>query len=426
LGTAAGESQVEAEPRGGTRSAAKLKSHGESGVVKKNPRTGVKTIGIGAAILAMLLLLAQLYRGPASSARDRVFGVLGRVHPAVTNLTESSTEPSIAATNGGRPVTTTPPAPTIESNTSTAQAPPAQATNDAMANAVAAALAAPPLVRGQQSSPPDIAAGQSPEAASEGRPVVTAYVPAPPPKLLPPPEPYTPAPTPEPASKLSTASLLASVKGIAPPAADNGSNSTALLLGVETGESAQPDAASNVAVAAVQRSPADAAVSGWLSVTTNVSFVVDQSLRMKKDGKPERARVELLKILESLGSGRTFYILFFHSDGFEEMPDVGPVTATRGNIQGMTNWLFSAGHRFGSDPVRAIRRALEMIPSPDTVWLISDGEFPKTAIQSIREANANVNARINTIALGSADGAQVMRQIADENRGHSRYIAPPP
>jgi hypothetical protein len=397
--------------------------------VTKNSRYGIKDIAIAVAILALLLLLAQLFLKPTQPARDLVFGDLGRVHSALTNLTESTSEFPIAApTNNSPPPPPTAALPLTESNGNTALTPATQPTNNAMAGAVAAAMAAPPLVRSQLS--PSLVSAPQPlpslTPTPEERPVITASAPPPPaPNPSRPPAPYTPPPTPEPDTKQSTADLLAATKSDAPAPLENGPTSTAALLGVDSDKAADIGGASTTTTAATPSELPGRSLPGMTS-ETNVSFVVDQSLSMKKNGKTSRARSELLKTLETMGPPKTFYVLFFHSGGYEGMPGLGPVPATPDNIRAMTNWLFSVGHRFGSDPAKAMRRALGMVPAPDTVWLISDGEFPKTAAQTIREANETVNAHINTVALYSSEGQEVMRQIADENRGICRFIAPPP
>jgi hypothetical protein len=361
--------------------------------VTKNSRYGIRDIAIAVAILALLLLLAQLFRQPARPARDLVFGDLGRAHSALTNLTESSSEfPVAAPTNNSAAATPRARLPLTESNSNTALTAAPQPTNNAMADAVNAAMAAPPLVRAQLSPPPQA------------------------PNPLRPPAPYTPLPTPESDSKPSTADLLVTVKSDAPAPLENGATSTTALLGVDADK---PAGIPVKTVAAPSELPGS-------SRETNVSFVVDQSLSMKKNGKTSGALNELLNILETMGPAKTFYVLFFHSGGYEGLPGLGPVPATSDNIRAMTNWLFSVGHRFGSDPAKAMRRALGMVPAPDTVWLISDGEFSKTAVQTIREANETVNAHINTVAVYNTEGQSVMRQIADENHGVFHFIAPPP
>ena len=146
---------------------------------------------------------------------------------------------------------------------------------------------------------------------------------------------------------------------------------------------------------------------------------------MKSRGKSTAARQELVNTLEMMDPAQKFYVLFFHSGGYVGMPAPGPVDATPENIRAMTNWLFSVGHKFGSDPTKAVQRALELTPAPDAVWLLSDGKFSTKAVAAIRDANDSVNAHINTIGFYSHAGEQVLRQIAGENRGVYRFVPPP-
>jgi hypothetical protein len=158
---------------------------------------------------------------------------------------------------------------------------------------------------------------------------------------------------------------------------------------------------------------------------SNVAFVLDNSLSMMTNGKSLSARQDLARTLESMNASQNFYVLFFHSGGFEGMPALGPVPATPENVRAMTNWLVNVGHRTGADPTKAMQRALGLAPAPDTVWLLSGSEIPDKVIDNIREANASVNAHINTIGFYSRGGEQGLRQVADENRGAYRFVPPP-
>jgi hypothetical protein len=158
---------------------------------------------------------------------------------------------------------------------------------------------------------------------------------------------------------------------------------------------------------------------------SNVVFILDNSMNMMTHGKSFSARQELVRTLQSMNLGQTFYVLLFHTGGYEGMPALGPLPATPENVHAMTNWLFSAGHRSGADPTKAMLRALGLAPAPDTVWLLSGSALPDKVIDSIREANASVNAHINTIGFYNRDGEQGLRQIAGENRGAYRFVPPP-
>jgi hypothetical protein len=158
---------------------------------------------------------------------------------------------------------------------------------------------------------------------------------------------------------------------------------------------------------------------------SNFVFVLDHSLSMKSNGKSAAARQELLSKVEAMKPEQDFYVLFFHSGGYEGMPTLGPVAATPENIRAMTNWLFSVGHKFGSDPTKGVERALGLAPAPDTLWLLSDGEFSPKIVNAVREANGPIHAHINTIGFYSRDGEPVLREIAGENQGIYRFVPPP-
>jgi hypothetical protein len=212
--------------------------------------------------------------------------------------------------------------------------------------------------------------------------------------------PYIEALPPDPANKDSTAQLLAAANAAATaPTLPR----TADLLGNRSGPGLLFDAQAG----------------------SNVVFILDNSMNMMSDGKSFSARQEVVRTLQSMNPAKTFYVLLFHSGGYEGVPALGPVPATSENVRAMTNWLFSVGHRSGADPTKAMLRALGLAPAPDTVWLLSGSAFPDKVIDNIREANASVNAHINTIGFYTRDGEQGMRQIADENRGAYRFVPPP-
>ncbi len=158
---------------------------------------------------------------------------------------------------------------------------------------------------------------------------------------------------------------------------------------------------------------------------TNVVFILDNSMGMTNNGKSVSARREVLRSLQSMNAGQLFYVLFFHSGGYEGMPALAPLPASQENVSAMTNWLFSVGHRTGADPTKAIQRALGLAPAPDTLWILSGSPLPEQAVDNIRESNAFANAHVNTIDFYTRDGEEAMRRIADENRGVYRFVAPP-
>jgi len=365
-----------------------------------------KDIVIAVLALALLALLVWLFRRPGQPARDIVFGDLGRrtvsngVAEGVRDLSRDQTNIPRAAQLGGgdndQPPRREAPA--------RVDAPAGQGRGQADSGSGSMGAMPPENSRLPAFAPPQ---GQvlrpaplTPEAPSI-RPRATN-----PPRRFTygKPAPLTDAmpPPPDPASKDSTVELLAAAKASGMKPENQIPARTADLLGndAEPGRWFDPESGSNVV------------------------FMLDNSLGMMTNGKSALARQEVARTLASMKPDKSFYVVFFHAGGYEGMPSLGPVPATPENVRAMTNWLFSVGHRTGADPTKAMLRALGLEPAPDTVWVLSDSAFPDNVVDHVREANASVHARINTIGLYTRDGEGAMRRIADENRGAYRFVPP--
>jgi von Willebrand factor type A domain len=375
-----------------------------------------KDIVIAVLALALLALFVWLFLRPAQPARDIVFGDLGRRPGASNAVAEAQAgavpgAPANPASASGPMATNAPPG-----------SEPGRDQNDQSAGRVASA---PLAAQAGQGMGPGDSSSNLPANGSPGNSNSPASSPSSnqaPSQSAPPPSPSTaprvsaqrphskPAPfednyppPPDPANKASTATLLAAAKA-AGRGPDNPSPArTEDLLRNDGAPSRMFDAEAG----------------------SNVVFLLDNSLSMMTNGKSLLARQSVAWTLASMNARQTFYVLLFHSGGYEGMPSLGPVPATPENVRAMTNWLFNVGHRTGADPTKAVQRALGLAPAPDTVWLLSDSEMPDQVVDNIREANASVNAHVNTIAFYSRAGEQGLRRVADENRGAYRFIPPP-
>ena len=152
---------------------------------------------------------------------------------------------------------------------------------------------------------------------------------------------------------------------------------------------------------------------------SNVVFLVDQSYSMRAQ-KGKVAWLELSNLVASLDTNTFFYIIFFHSSGYDPMPAPSPVPATPANVQSMLQWSSTARHVFGSKPGKAVLRALDF--HPKTLWLISDGKFPKEVSAAITATNKSVCAQINTVGIDSRSGEENLRGLADKNGGFYRFV----
>jgi hypothetical protein len=375
-----------------------------------------------ALVAAVLVLLALLFLRPDQRLRELVFGSLGRGPAPLTNGVAGGGLPASRPVGGEGAAATHPPAASSAGSSNgignggglggpVAGTGLGNDTNQQNDTFPATGGGWPVASNAPVSGPfgPGASGGGSLDSntasvASNS----TANVTAPPARFAPYPggrkatEPYVPELV-DPANKNPTASLVAEAAKVSSPAA--GPTRTPDLLG------------GNAAARPSRLFDSDAG--------SNVFFLLDNSTGMRTDGKSLMARAEVTRALEAMDAGKTFYVLFFHSDGFEGMPAPGPVPATPENVRATTNWLFSAGHTAGNDPTQAIRRAFGLVPAPDVVWLLSGGPLPSSVIDTIRVANTEVNAHINTVALYSRAGERVLRQIADENRGVYRFVPPP-
>jgi hypothetical protein len=373
------------------------------------PRSKWKGIVIAVLALALLALLVWLFLRPAQPVRDVVFGDLGRRPVASNVVTDTRTRmapiaPGDLVSNGGQ----------MAANASLSNEPGHVQNDDSAARTGSAPLAGQqgpgasasdsnlsPLGRGSPentNSPSSSTSNQAPLTPPPPATRATARNTRPKPSFF-----EDNSPQPEPTNKDSTATLLAAAREAGRGPDNPVPSRTADLLGNEGALARMFDAEAG----------------------SNVVFILANSLSMMTNGKSASARQAVARTLESMNASQTFYVLLFHSGGYEGMPSLGPMPATPENVGSMTNWLFNVGHRTGADPTRAVQRALGLTPAPDTVWLLSDSEIPNQVVDNIREANASVNAHINTIGFYDRTGEQGLRLVADENRGAYRFIPPP-
>jgi hypothetical protein len=366
--------------------------------------------GIIIAVLALGLLgfFIWLFLRPAQPARDLVFGDLGR-RPATNNETTSARTGAVSPESshpGNGQMATNIPQPTESPVMQNEQTPGRSTTNPPFAQpgqeTAVSSLTNNAANNRSASAPSNVAQAQAPS-----NPPSAAF--NPPPNSVSALGPRRRASsfednslTPEPAHKSSTESLLVEAKkaGRGPDHPDPARTSD--LLGNKSKSQRMFDAETG----------------------SNVVFILDNSMRMMTNGQSMIARQALAQAMESMSASQTFYVLLFHSGGYEGMPSLGPVAATPENIRAMTNWLFNAGLRSGSDPTKAVQRALGLVPAPDLVWLLSAGEISDGMVDSIREANFSANAHINTVGFYTRDGEAGLRRVANENRGTYRFVSP--
>jgi hypothetical protein len=77
--------------------------------------------------------------------------------------------------------------------------------------------------------------------------------------------------------------------------------------------------------------------------------------------------------------------------------------------------------RAETDPSRAIDRAFAV--GPDTIYLLSDGEFDRAIIARVKKLNAGGKVTVHTIGFLYRTGEPILKKIAAENGGQYKFVS---
>jgi len=152
---------------------------------------------------------------------------------------------------------------------------------------------------------------------------------------------------------------------------------------------------------------------------TKFVYVVDRSSSMALD-RFDAARNELISSLRRLQPGMFFYVIFF--DNRHEAMRASSLQPAA-SLPQFLPWIESQQPGGGTDPEEAMKLALQL--QPDTIWLLSDGQFSSRLSSVVRDMNRNKRVAINTIAFHERFGEVQLREIATENNGEYRFVPPP-
>ena len=115
-------------------------------------------------------------------------------------------------------------------------------------------------------------------------------------------------------------------------------------------------------------------------------------------------------------------MVYFFSDNAESMPARTMLSGTPKNIRWAVKWVRTRSVQDGTDPRQALHWCFKL--RPDTVWLLTDGQFSDEGgvLDTIATGNRQLKARINTVAFHVKDGADILQRIARENDGKYRFV----
>ncbi len=153
-----------------------------------------------------------------------------------------------------------------------------------------------------------------------------------------------------------------------------------------------------------------------------VCFVVDISGSMAGP-KLDRLKRELSSTISGLSKSVMFSVAFF--DGAPHVMDQawmkGPADVSRALAL-----IAQQSIGGGTDPTGAFQFAFtNLSPLPDCIYFMTDGLIPPTIPSLLKQLNVGKTPTIiHTIALGEAQAAAIMQQIASENSGTYLFITP--
>ena len=150
-------------------------------------------------------------------------------------------------------------------------------------------------------------------------------------------------------------------------------------------------------------------------------FIVDASGSME-GRRFKRAIKELNAAIARLAADQTFYVIFYNDVALPmcwPKRDEKLVAATSENRTRVTRWIHTIEPVGGTMPEEAFAIALKL--HPDVIFFLTDGEIPLETREDVKRAN-NGRACIHTIALGIEEGAEILKGIAEDNRGRHRFV----
>jgi hypothetical protein len=185
---------------------------------------------------------------------------------------------------------------------------------------------------------------------------------------------------------------------------------------------------------------------GFKIRSSRVVFVIDESRSMGWNGRLDRAKKELIRVLESIPDDKemqdkTFFNIVAYSDSANIWSNKGIQPAKRANVKKAVHFVERLHPQNGTDTYDALRLALSD-EQADSVFFLSDGSpstgpvvDPDRILAEVRVWNRHRRMRIHCIVLmigepptafaGQEDESkaiQFMTRLAQENDGICEVI----
>jgi DNA-directed RNA polymerase subunit RPC12/RpoP len=150
-----------------------------------------------------------------------------------------------------------------------------------------------------------------------------------------------------------------------------------------------------------------------------IVYIVDRSGSMTDS--IDYVKYELKRSIRELGPEKQFHIIFYSSGPALEMPARRLVSATEANKQKAFEFVDGIIAQGETDPDEAIKRAFAC--GCELIYLLTDGEFDKSVVDTIKGLNKAGKVTIHTIGFIYKDGEKILKDIASQNNGNYKFVS---
>jgi hypothetical protein len=152
------------------------------------------------------------------------------------------------------------------------------------------------------------------------------------------------------------------------------------------------------------------------SASMNASYRSQQDPSVKT--RFQKVQLELVRAIQGLSPKQQFFVIFFNRRAIP-MPASELLPATPENQRACQEWVSQAFADGDTDPGEALRLALTA--NPDVIYLLTDGQFQRRVGTQITRLNQE-RVKIHTLGFGRYAAADLLRDIAESNRGTYRFL----